>query len=1555
VSSSVDDKVVSIQFDNAQFQKNIAATIGSLDALNQKINSLGSGHGFAAIQSAANSLNLSSIAEGVDKISGRFDALGAIGFSAIQKITQGFMGFVANFARQDILGPLITGGKERATNIEQAQFQFRGLGMDVQAVMQDALSAVKGTAYGLGDAAKAAAQFGASGITAGADMSQSLRAIAGTAAMTSTNFSDMAYLFTTSAAMGKVTNMDFQQFATRGLNAAAAYGKQMNLTEAQVHDLASKGQISYKEFAAAMDAAFGAHATAANETYTGSLANLHAAMSRIGASFFGPQMDQQRDLFNALIPVIDNVNTALQPLINSFLWIGGSLTKGMIASLNNINLSSLTPIFEALGNSLTNVFYFLKQIGSVAKSAWNDIFPASLGVSILLIAQGIERFTASLQLGGQAASQVKSIFQGFFSILDIAWAVLKGVASVIVDVIKALLPVGSGFLSTAASVGDFLTKLDEMLVKSGKIHDFFENLGRIIVVPATAISEFVKKIIEFFSTKPSDSGMTTAFDNISKHIQSLGDFWDRLVQRFSGVFNVFGKIWDYISNWFSDLGQKIADALQPDSFNAVADVLNAGLLGAIALMLKNFTTGGLKVGLGGGVFGVIQSNLIAVTRTLNQMQAKIQADTIFKIAAAIGILAISMVTLAGVDSTKLTKALTAMAVGFTELVAVMKILQVGIGSFSSAASLVAISVGMIAAGIAIGVLSLAIKNLSTMDWQGLAKGLTGVGIGLGLLVAASKLLAGSTSGMIAAGLGMIAMSAGLLILSQAVEAFSKLSWEGIGKGLASIAAGLGLLTAAMKLMPASSVISGAGFIEMTIGLRILADVVQEFGKLSWDSIAKGLLGIAGGLLAITAAVNFMPVTLPITAAGFVILAVGLRILGDAMEKIGSLSLEEIGKSLLGLAGAMIILVPAMNAMQASIGGAVAMAVISGSLVLLGDVMEKLGKLGITQIVTSLGAIAAVLILLGLASAVLEPVVPAMLALGLALGILGGAFSLFGLGAMLVAESFQIMAVAGVAGTAALLQSLKMMMKALPELAAAAALFVVSFVDEILKAMPTFIKLFTAFLEQVLLTVIKEVPLIAMALATVIDHACALLITKGPLLIETAMILLLDFMQSLSDNIYPIIQVGTQIIVNLVKGLVDNMPQLVQSAVDLIISFTTELGNHAEELTGAGANLLIQFLLGIASNVGSIVAAVANIITTFLGEIGNHTLEIMNAGVNLVLTMVYGVSQAIGNIVGAVTSLIVTFLNTLGSHAVDIINAGVNLIITLIQGIANAAIQFVNAAGQTIVSFLNALTLAINTYAPQIRAAGLRLVLAIIQGVTGADLSAIIGWCQSLGSKFVSWVGNIGDQTWHIGEEIVHGIWNGISKMGSWLLDKLRSWASGIVNSVLGFFGIHSPSTVFAEIGTHIPEGLVLGISKASHLATESMSMLASDMSDSFNIDPKDMTSILSKLVASFNDMDEFNPVITPVLDLTKVQSAASGIAGYLKDSPITADLSIQQARIISTTADIGTDATSTPPPTAPTSVSFEQTINAPTALSTNEIYRNTRNQITLAKEELDIL
>jgi tape measure domain-containing protein len=1571
MSPGVEERVVSIRFDNAGFETKVASTIASIDKLNEKLGSLGAGggKGFSDISAAAKSIDLSSVASGVDHVASRFTALGAIAFTAIQNITNSAIGMVKNWAKKDILDPIITGGTSRARNIEQAKFQFEGLGMNVQQAMDDALYAVKGTAYGLDEAAKAAAQFGASGVKGGDDMKAALRAISGTAALTGRSFGEMAMIFTGSAGTGKVTNQDFMQFATRGMNAAAAYAKQMGLTEAQVHQMARAGQIDFMSFSRAMDQAFGAHSTEASKTYAGALENMHAAMARLGASFIGPHEQQQRDLFNALTPAIDNVNSALQPLIESFIKVKGIATGNLIKTIQGIDFTNFKMAIPNFAKAFENAFTGVRQVFSQVSAAFREIFPAGSASVIMKISEAVLGFSEKLKMGGETANKVKSIFAGLFSILSIAWEVLKGLALVLMDVVKALFPASKGILSFGAGIGDFLTKLHAMLVDSGALHDFFVKLGEVIVKPINFIMNLGKAIANFFSAAFPDK-VSSRFDSLSQGVNNLSSGWSAFTQRMSGVFSVLQKVGDAITQWFKELGSKIASSMSAGDFQGVVDVVNVGLLGGITLLLKKFFDKGLKIDLTGGLFSKIGKTFDTLTSSIKQMQQQVKVQMLMEIAGAIAVLTISVVALSLIDSVSLTKALVAISVGLSELVGTLAALSKFVGTGGSF-KMLALSASLITLALAVDILAIAIKILGGLSWAELGKGLTGVAGGLLILIAAAQLMPKNPM-LIFSAAGVLILSGALLVLSIAVKSFAGMSWGDMAKGLVGVGVGMALIVAAMMLIPASSVIGALGFAVMAIGLRLMADAVKAFGNISWGVLGKGLLGIAGILVIVAAAMYVMPATLPLTAAGMLILAAAISAMAISVLALGKADLKTLAKGLGAFAAMLLILAVSMQVMQSSIVGAAALIIAAKAIEILGKVLATVGKLSIAQIATGLGAIAAVLIVLGLAALVLEPVIPALLALGVALGVVGLAFALFGAGAFLVATAFSIMAVAADAGMKGIMAAIRTLQTAIPMVAATGALLIVNFAEEILRAAPELLKVLTALISQVLETITKLAPQLAKAVTALLQMLIKVINDNLPSLVQMGYNILLALMDGINNNMPEIINKAGEIIVNFVNGLTQNIDPIVAAVATLITTFITSIGTHYGEIIAAGVNMIINFLLGLTQDITSIITAVVLIITTLIQAIAANESLIIDAGFQVLTNFLLGISNNILLVADTVTQIITSFITALGSHILEILNAGFQILMQLMTGIANNIVAVANKATDIIVLFIQTLDnnmgriitagtqfivhliTGIGQNAETVVAAGAQTIIKFIEGLTthaleiaNAAMTAIVQFVEGLSTAINTHSAELRGAGKDLAFAIADGLTGGLASKVQEVAESAKNLASSAWEGAKSFLHIGSPSKLFIDMGQNIGDSMALGMDN-NKAAEASASRLADNITTAFS-------NSLGQIPDSFANMDAFSPTITPVLDLTKIQQQSTGIADALGTAKITPSASFTQAGLISSSLAANAAGSAANQPQPPSQVIFEQTINAPEALSTNDIYRNTKSQIALAKEELNIV
>ena len=108
--------------------------------------------------------------------------------------------------------------------------------------------------------------------------------------------------------------------------------------------------------------------------------------------------------------------------------------------------------------------------------------------------------------------------------------------------------------------------------------------------------------------------------------------------------------------------------------------------------------------------------------------------------------------------------------------------------------------------------------------------------------------------------------------------------------------------------------------------------------------------------------------------------------------------------------------------------------------------------------------------------------------------------------------------------------------------------------------------------------------------------------------------------------------------------------------------------------------------------------------------------------------------------------------------------------------------------------------------PQIIELGLKMVLSLVKGLANnlpKLVSSVLDMIATIIKTFVSSIPDIVS----VGKQIVEGLWNGIKAMAGWIKNKVSDFVGGIVSSVKGALGIHSPSRVFAGIGENMALGL----------------------------------------------------------------------------------------------------------------------------------------------------
>lgn len=306
-------------------------------------------------------------------------------------------------------------------------------------------------------------------------------------------------------------------------------------------------------------------------------------------------------------------------------------------------------------------------------------------------------------------------------------------------------------------------------------------------------------------------------------------------------------------------------------------------------------------------------------------------------------------------------------------------------------------------------------------------------------------------------------------------------------------------------------------------------------------------------------------------------------------------------------------------------------------------------------------------------------------------------------------------------------------------------------------------------------------------------------------------------QKLTEMLPTFINFAFQMIANIATGIAQALPTLVPSLVQLVTDIVQVLIDNIPLLIDAALQLVTGLAQGIINAIPVLVAALPTLITSIIDGLLSAIPQIIQAGIDLLTSLITALPEIIATIVAAIPEIINGIITALLENIPLIIQAGIDLLVALIQALPQIITTIVQAIPQIISGIVNALVQNI----PQIIQAGVQLFVALIQNLP-TIIVEIVKAVPQIVSGIVSAFGSLVGEMVNAGANLLHGLWEGISSAASWLWDKVTGWASSLVDGVKGFFGIHSPSTVFAEIGTNMGEGVGVGFG-------ESMDGVSADM------------------------------------------------------------------------------------------------------------------------------
>lgn len=275
------------------------------------------------------------------RLGGIAKAAGALGATAIATIA----------------GIALKGGISRALNIEDAQAKLKGLGNDtktVSKIMENALAAVKGTAFGLDSAATIAASAVAAGIKPGKELEKYLRLTADAATIAGVSLDEMGAILNKTTATGKVYTDNLNQLADRGIPIFQWLAEEYGVTQEALAEMVAKGEVDAKTFRKVIEENIGGAALASGDTTRGAFANMGAALSRLGVAMLGDEgLGAAKTFFNEMIVIFDGLAERIGPGVQKVQEkLGGifqieGMGEGFLGFIDNLG-TTLGPLVTEL-------------------------------------------------------------------------------------------------------------------------------------------------------------------------------------------------------------------------------------------------------------------------------------------------------------------------------------------------------------------------------------------------------------------------------------------------------------------------------------------------------------------------------------------------------------------------------------------------------------------------------------------------------------------------------------------------------------------------------------------------------------------------------------------------------------------------------------------------------------------------------------------------------------------------------------------------------------------------------------------------------------------------------------------------------------------------------------------------------------------------------------------------------------------------------------------------------------------------------------------------------
>lgn len=274
---------------------------------------------------------------------------------------------------------------------------------------------------------------------------------------------------------------------------------------------------------------------------------------------------------------------------------------------------------------------------------------------------------------------------------------------------------------------------------------------------------------------------------------------------------------------------------------------------------------------------------------------------------------------------------------------------------------------------------------------------------------------------------------------------------------------------------------------------------------------------------------------------------------------------------------------------------------------------------------------------------------------------------------------------------------------------------------------------------------------------------------------------------LMDNLPKFIQIGLDIITSIGGAIIDNLPTIIDAAINIVMTLLQAMLDALPQITQGALQLVLALVKGLIDNLPAIV----------------------EGAILMVVTLAKGIGEALPELIPAIIDAVLLIVETIIENMDLILEAAFSIIEGLAEGLLEALPKLMDALPEIIESIIDFVT----DNLPKIIEMGIKLTVQLAVGLIKA-IPQLVEKLPQIVTAIINGIGQAVMSIVDIGKNIIRGLWDGIVSMGDWLREKFNSFVDGIVGGMQDLLGIHSPSTVFAGIGSNMGQGIGIGFMEA---------------------------------------------------------------------------------------------------------------------------------------------